>query len=137
MTGKYPGFCRQGIDAGPNRIRQLLKAASGQIGPPDAAGEKKIEGVTSQNLCEEIKAHGHKEVIHTDGFKAALSHLKQKPYSKWSFQLDKKPCLQFIQFWKKNKTPNQLKVSFYYVICLIYPIHYIAETVFFKFNQAN
>jgi UDP-N-acetylmuramate--alanine ligase len=45
--------------------------------PIYAAGEKKIEGVTSQNLCEEIKAHGHKEVIHTDGFKAALSHLKQ------------------------------------------------------------
>ena len=45
--------------------------------PIYAASEKKIEGVTSQNLCEEIKAHGHKEVIHTDGFKAALSHLKQ------------------------------------------------------------
>ena len=45
--------------------------------PIYAASEKKIEGVTSQNLCEEIKAHGHKEVIYTDGFKAALSHLKQ------------------------------------------------------------
>ena len=45
--------------------------------PIYAASEKKIEGVTSQNLCEEIKAHGHKEVIHADGFKAALSHLKQ------------------------------------------------------------
>jgi UDP-N-acetylmuramate--alanine ligase len=45
--------------------------------PIYAASEKKIEGVTSQNLCEAIKAHGHKEVIHTDGFKAALSHLKQ------------------------------------------------------------
>jgi UDP-N-acetylmuramate--alanine ligase len=45
--------------------------------PIYAASEKKIEGVTSQNLCEEIKAHGHKEVVHANGFKAALSHLKQ------------------------------------------------------------
>ena len=45
--------------------------------PIYAASEKKIEGVTSQNLCEEIKAHGHKEVIYADGFKAALTHLKQ------------------------------------------------------------
>jgi UDP-N-acetylmuramate--alanine ligase len=45
--------------------------------PIYAASEKKIEGVTSQNLCEEIKAHGHKEVIYADSFKAALAHLKQ------------------------------------------------------------
>jgi UDP-N-acetylmuramate--alanine ligase len=45
--------------------------------PIYAASEKKIEGVTSQKLCEEIIAHGHKEVIFADGFKAALSHLKQ------------------------------------------------------------
>jgi UDP-N-acetylmuramate--alanine ligase len=45
--------------------------------PIYAASEKKIEGVSSQNLCEEIKAHGHKEVIYVDGFKTALSHLKQ------------------------------------------------------------
>jgi UDP-N-acetylmuramate--alanine ligase len=45
--------------------------------PIYAASEKEIEGVTSQHLCEEIKAHGHKEVIHADGFKDALSHLKQ------------------------------------------------------------
>jgi UDP-N-acetylmuramate--alanine ligase len=45
--------------------------------PIYAASEKKIEGVTSQKLCEEIKAHGHKQVIFADGFKAALSHLKQ------------------------------------------------------------
>jgi UDP-N-acetylmuramate--alanine ligase len=45
--------------------------------PIYAASEKKIEGVSSQNLCEEIRAHGHKEVIYVDGFKAALSHLKQ------------------------------------------------------------
>jgi UDP-N-acetylmuramate--alanine ligase len=45
--------------------------------PIYAASEKKIKGVNSQKLCEEIKAHGHKEVIFADGFKAALSHLKQ------------------------------------------------------------
>ena len=45
--------------------------------PIYAASEKKIEGVNSQNLCEAIKAHGHKEVICTDGFKTALSRLKQ------------------------------------------------------------
>ena len=45
--------------------------------PIYAASEKKIEGVTSQNLCEEIKAHGHKEVIYAGSFNAALSHLKQ------------------------------------------------------------
>ena len=45
--------------------------------PIYAASEKEIQGVSSQNLCEEIKAHGHKEVIYVDGFKAALSYLKQ------------------------------------------------------------
>ena len=45
--------------------------------PIYAASEKKIEGVNSQNLCEGIKAHGHKEVIYADGFKAAHSLLKQ------------------------------------------------------------
>ena len=45
--------------------------------PIYAASEKEIQGVSSQNLCEEIKAHGHKEVIYVDGFKAAHSYLKQ------------------------------------------------------------
>ena len=45
--------------------------------PIYAASEKKIEGVNSQNLCEGIKAHGHKEVIYADGFKAVHSLLKQ------------------------------------------------------------
>jgi UDP-N-acetylmuramate--alanine ligase len=45
--------------------------------PIYAASEKKIEGVSSQDLCEGIKAHGHKEVIYADGFKAAHSLLKQ------------------------------------------------------------
>ncbi len=45
--------------------------------PIYAASEKRIEGVSAQNLCEEIKAHGHKEVLYADGFKATLSCLKQ------------------------------------------------------------
>ncbi len=45
--------------------------------PIYAASEKEIQGISSQNLCEEIKAHGHKEVIYVDGFKAAHSFLKQ------------------------------------------------------------
>ena len=44
--------------------------------PIYAASEKRIEGVSSKNLCEEITAHGHKEVIYVDGFKAAFSYLK-------------------------------------------------------------
>ncbi|MGD8991959.1 MAG: cyanophycin synthetase, partial [Desulfobacterales bacterium] len=44
--------------------------------PIYAASEKKIEGVSSKKLCEEIKAHGHKEVICTDGFEAALAFLE-------------------------------------------------------------
>ena len=43
--------------------------------PIYAASEKKIKGVNSRRLCEEIKAHGHKEVVYADGFKAALSRL--------------------------------------------------------------
>ena len=45
--------------------------------PIYAASEKKIKGVNSQNLCEGIKAYGHKEVIYADGFKEAHTLLKQ------------------------------------------------------------
>ena len=45
--------------------------------PIYAASEKKIEGVSARKLCAEIKAHGHKEVTHADGFKAVLSYLKR------------------------------------------------------------
>ena len=41
------------------------------------ASEKKIKGVNSQNLCEGIKSHGHKEVIYVSGFKSAFSYLNQ------------------------------------------------------------
>ena len=40
------------------------------------AGENPINGVDSSRLCEEIKAHGHKEVICMDGMESALSYLK-------------------------------------------------------------
>ena len=45
--------------------------------PIYAASERKIEGVSSQNLCEGIKAYGHKEVIYADGFNEAHTLLKQ------------------------------------------------------------
>ncbi len=44
--------------------------------PIYSAGENPINGVDSSRLCEEIKAHGHKEVICMDGIESALSYLK-------------------------------------------------------------
>jgi len=40
------------------------------------AGENPINGVDSARLCEEIKAHGHKEVICMDGMESAIAYLK-------------------------------------------------------------
>ena len=45
--------------------------------PIYSAGEKIIEGVTSQSLCEGINAHGHKEVLCVEDFKQAVTHLKK------------------------------------------------------------
>ena len=45
--------------------------------PIYAAGEKKIEGVESIALFEEIQRHGHKDVVYMDGLEAAVSHLKK------------------------------------------------------------
>jgi UDP-N-acetylmuramate--alanine ligase len=45
--------------------------------PIYAAGEKKIEGVESIALFEEIRRHGHKDVVYMDGLEAAVSHLKK------------------------------------------------------------
>ncbi len=45
--------------------------------PIYAASEKAIKGVDSQLLFEEIRAHGHKDVVFMQSFKAAVSHLKQ------------------------------------------------------------
>jgi len=44
--------------------------------PVYAAGEKKIEGITGQALCEGIKAHGHKDVLWVEGKKNAVTYLK-------------------------------------------------------------
>ena len=44
--------------------------------PIYSAGENPINGVDSSRLCEEIKAHGHKEVICMDEMESALSYLK-------------------------------------------------------------
>ncbi len=41
------------------------------------AGEKKIKGVDSRYLFEEIKAHGHKEVYYEKDFDGALAALKK------------------------------------------------------------
>ncbi len=45
--------------------------------PIYAAGEKEIEGVTGRNLCEGIKAHGHKEVFCAEGFADTVAYLKK------------------------------------------------------------
>jgi UDP-N-acetylmuramate--alanine ligase len=46
------------------------------------AGEKKIKGVSAKDLCEGIKAHGHRDVFYADGFESAISHLKQTLHPK-------------------------------------------------------
>jgi UDP-N-acetylmuramate--alanine ligase len=45
--------------------------------PIYAAGEKPIEGVTGRNLCEGVRAHGHKEVLCSQGKKDAIAYLKK------------------------------------------------------------
>ena len=44
--------------------------------PIYAAGEKRIEGLSGQALCEGIKAHGHKEVFCAGDAKSAITYLK-------------------------------------------------------------
>jgi UDP-N-acetylmuramate--alanine ligase len=44
--------------------------------PIYAAGEKRIEGLSGQVLCEGIKAHGHKEVFCAGDAKSAITYLK-------------------------------------------------------------
>ncbi|MGD8261288.1 MAG: UDP-N-acetylmuramate--L-alanine ligase [Desulfobacterales bacterium] len=44
--------------------------------PVYAAGEKKIEGITGEAICEGIKAHGHKDVLCVEGKKSAVTYLK-------------------------------------------------------------
>jgi UDP-N-acetylmuramate--alanine ligase len=45
--------------------------------PVYAASEDPIEGVTAENLCEGIKAHGHRSVRCMSGLKQAVSRLKK------------------------------------------------------------
>ncbi|MBT8373048.1 MAG: UDP-N-acetylmuramate--L-alanine ligase, partial [Deltaproteobacteria bacterium] len=42
-----------------------------------AAGEKRIKGVSGQNLCKGIQAHGHKEVLCAGEMKKAVTYLKK------------------------------------------------------------
>ncbi len=44
--------------------------------PIYSAGEKRIEGINSRNLCEGINAHGHKEVHCVSDFKQAVACLE-------------------------------------------------------------
>ncbi len=45
--------------------------------PIYSAGEKEIKGIDSIALYEGIKMYGHKEVIYVEGFKKAVSYLKE------------------------------------------------------------
>lgn len=45
--------------------------------PVYSAGEKKLEGVESDLMCEKIRAHGHKLVIGKKSINGAVSHLKK------------------------------------------------------------
>ncbi|MFO7709677.1 MAG: UDP-N-acetylmuramate--L-alanine ligase [Desulfobacterales bacterium] len=45
--------------------------------PIYAAGEDRIEGVSSRALCEGIKAHGHKQVVCADSLPAATAYLRE------------------------------------------------------------
>lgn len=42
------------------------------------AGEKKIAGVDARVLSEEIRRHGHREVIFVPNFKAAATRLRSR-----------------------------------------------------------
>ncbi|MFH2045745.1 MAG: UDP-N-acetylmuramate--L-alanine ligase [Pseudomonadota bacterium] len=41
------------------------------------AGEKEIEGIDSKRLCEEIAAHGHKEVSYMNDMESAVAYLME------------------------------------------------------------
>ena len=45
--------------------------------PIYSAGEKEIKGVDSRLLFEEIRAHGHKDVVFMPNLDEAVAHLKQ------------------------------------------------------------
>jgi len=45
------------------------------VSPIYSAGEKPIEGVSGEGLCQGIKAHGHKEAVYSPGQEETLSTL--------------------------------------------------------------
>jgi UDP-N-acetylmuramate--alanine ligase len=45
--------------------------------PIYAAGEKKLSGVNSKSVCEDIRAHGHKNVICVDNHEGAVSSVQE------------------------------------------------------------
>ncbi|MBW1739964.1 MAG: UDP-N-acetylmuramate--L-alanine ligase [Deltaproteobacteria bacterium] len=57
--------------------RAFYQADSLVVLPIYPASEAPIENVDSQSLCEEIRQHGHKDVVFHDGQDAAVSYLKK------------------------------------------------------------
>jgi UDP-N-acetylmuramate--alanine ligase len=57
--------------------RAFYQSDSLVVLPIYPAGEKSIQGINSQTLCEAIRAHGHKNVIYMEGIQAAILHLKE------------------------------------------------------------
>jgi UDP-N-acetylmuramate--alanine ligase len=57
--------------------RAFYEADSVLVLPIYSAGEAPIESIDGQSLCEEIREHGHKDVVFRDGHDAAVSHLKE------------------------------------------------------------
>jgi UDP-N-acetylmuramate--alanine ligase len=57
--------------------RAFYEADSVLVLPIYSAGEAPIENIDGQSLCEEIREHGHKDVVFHDGHDAAVSHLKE------------------------------------------------------------
>jgi UDP-N-acetylmuramate--alanine ligase len=57
--------------------RAFYEADSVLVLPIYSAGEAPIESIDGQSLCEEIREHGHKDVVFHDGHDAAVSHLKE------------------------------------------------------------
>ena len=57
--------------------RAFYEVDSVLVLPIYSAGEAPIESIDGQSLCEEIREHGHKDVVFHDGHDAAVSHLKE------------------------------------------------------------
>jgi UDP-N-acetylmuramate--alanine ligase len=57
-------------------VRSFYQADSLVVLPIYSAGEVPLEGVNSQELYEQIRLHGHKDVVLEDDQRGALSHLR-------------------------------------------------------------